>query len=133
MGGILMKKVLSITLVLVLFLAQSAFARYTDVQTITATLSVDSLGIASCKGTVKPYDANIKSSVKVSLMQKVGSVWKEYAVWNGSGTGFNGASASGTKQLTKGYIYKVVTVGTISDLNGNILESVSKDSAEVGY
>jgi len=108
-----MKKVLSITLVVVLLFAQSALARYTDVKTITATLSVDNLGMASCKGTVKPYDADTKSNVKVTLMQKVDSVWKVYATWNGSGTGLIGASASGTKQLAKGYTYKVVTLGTI--------------------
>ena len=128
-----MKKVLALILVLIVFITPSVLARYSDVKSITSILSIDSNGVATCKGTVKPYDFNTKSTVKVTLMQKVGSAWIPYSSWNGSGTGITGASAGGTKQVAKGYSYKVVTIGEIKDSNGNFLEQATKESSPVAY
>jgi hypothetical protein len=35
--------------------------------------------------------------------------------------------------ITKGYTCRIVILGTIQNLNGNVLESVSKDLIEMGY
>ena len=123
----------------VFFLCQEAsvcFAvPYSHTAELTVTLSISSSGITSCTGLIRPSSSDTKSSVTVRLKQLVGANWitVSSATWYGSGTGLAGASAKGTKSVTKGYSYKVVITGTISDLNGNALETTTKETSVKVY
>ena len=106
---------------------------YSHIVQIDATLSISSDGTASCLGLIRPQSGSTKSSIAVKLKQLVGSVWITKATWTGSGNGYAGVSVKGTKKTDPGYSYKVVITGTVFDLNGNALETVSKETPVKKY
>ena len=125
-----MKK-LALFLALVLFgiivFSSAAFARYSYIESIGATLSISN-GIATCSGTCQSSDSSTTTSIKVELKQKIGTKWETIESWSGSGNGKTTVRKSGTKSVSSGYSYKVVTTGTIKDSNGKILETDTKES-----
>lgn len=106
---------------------------YTDTSSITAALTIDSSGNASCSGKVKPTSASSSTSITVRLMQKSGNTWSEVKSWSASKTGANGASAGGSVKVTKGYTYQVRVAGKVYNSGGTLLESPTKNSNEKSY
>ena len=133
------KKWLSVVMVILIFVASTPIAEagliqlfYTDTSSITASLSIDSSGNALCSGKVKPESSSSTTSIIVKLMKKSSGSWSEVKRWTASKSGANGASASGSVKVSKGYSYQVVVNGTITQ-NGVVLESPTCSSNICSY
>lgn len=107
------------------------FYVYTD--SLTANLTIDSDGDATCRGIVTPKDSSYSCSITVQLKRKSGSTWTTIATWSDSGQGYNGASAGGTKRVSAGYNYIVSVSAIVKNSSGSIIERPSKDSAVKAY
>lgn len=105
---------------------------YSDAKKVSATLTINSNGVATCKGGILPKSDKTKTSITVKLQQYAGG-WKTIETWTGSGTGLDGAFASGKKTVPSGYKYRVSVSGKIKDLDGNVLEQPTKISAVKSY
>ena len=106
--------------------------RYDLTDTVTATLSISSSGVANCKGRVAPTYDDCTSSVTVRLQRKSGSSWITLRTWTDSGTGTHGSSAGGTYTLTTHGTYRVYVGGTVVASDGP-RETVSKSTPEKIY
>ena len=105
---------------------------YSDARRVYANLTINANGVATCSGKIIPKADKTKTSITVKLQQYAGG-WKTIETWTGSGTGLDGAFASGKKTVPSGYKYRVSVSGKIKDLDGNVLEQPTKISAERSY
>lgn len=120
-------------LIALIAISVTAYARYSYISTLSTGLSISASDIATASGRITPKQDDLKCTISVTIKKKNGSNWSTYAgPWTGSGTGYNGASASGTKTLDPG-TYKAVAVGKVYDSKGNLLESDTVESSERSY
>lgn len=103
------------------------FYVYTD--KLTATLTIDSDGDATCRGIITPKNPSYSCSITVQLKRKSGSTWTTIATWSDSGQGYDGASAGGTKRVSSGYSYMVSVSTVVKNSSGIVIESPSKNSS----
>lgn len=112
--------------------AKSISPRYSDTLTISATLTITD-GNASCYGSVKPTDNSNNATVKVKLQRLEGGDWNTIFTWTASSQNGRLAGAGGSKTVSSGYSYRVLTEGEIKAPDGEILESPSVTSAVKDY
>lgn len=111
-----MKRPISMLLVALLLACCTSVGAYADEETagditpfyeyaknVTATLSIDSSGNATCQGRIIPKESSYSCSITVQLKRKSGSKWTTVATWSDSGKGLSGASAGGTRSVSSGY------------------------------
>lgn len=139
------KSVLSLLVVLLVFVNVFAYAGvreeievvitpfyvYTD--NLTANLTIDSSGNATCRGVVIPKDSSYSCSITVKLKRQSGSSWSTIATWTGSGQGYAGASAGGTKKVSSGYNNMVSVSTVVKNSSGSVIEQPSKNSGVKTY
>ena len=106
--------------------AQAVEPRYTGITRINSTLTISAKGAARCTGEIM-LRPGYTADLTVELKQD-GTIIKTQ-----TGTGSGTISAGGTYFVTSGHDYVVTTTATVYDSNGKIVESPSKDSAEVSY
>jgi len=109
----------------------SPFYQYTE--NLTAILTIDSAGNATCSGKITPKDSSYSCSITVKLQRGNGSSWTTVATWTGSGQGYAGASAGGTKKISSGYNYMVSVTTDVKNSSGSVIEQPSKNSAVRTY
>lgn len=135
------KKRVALVLLVVfsLFLLASAVAegivpdrRYAYTASISANLSLSD-GVASCSGNVQPSNKLHSASITVKLQQNAGGTWTTIASWSGSASSGLTAAASGSKSVSSGYDYRVVSDGKIKNSGGTVLESPSATSPTKSY
>ena len=106
-------------------------ARYQYITTLNAGLSINSSGLATCSGLVKPSDNDTSTTLTVEL-QKYSSGWKYDDSWNTSGTGTKNVQLSAQKYVVRG-LYRVVVTAKVYSSSGKLLETQSLMSHEVTY
>lgn len=141
-----MKRPISMLLVALLLACCTSVGAYADEETagditpfyeyaknVTAILSIDSSGNATCQGRIIPKESSYSCSITVQLKRKSGSTWTTVATWSDSGKGLSGASAGGTRSVSSGYSYKVSVSATVKNASGDVVENPSKDSSVKTY
>lgn len=120
-------KFLSIMVVLSLLLsyfpyvsAASAISpRYIVIQSFTLDFNINAAGDAECKGSVEVRDTSlVKLSLELQRYQNGG--WTTVKTWNKTGTGI--ASLYTTKNVSKGYTYRLVVTGYVYSSNNIVIE-----------
>lgn len=131
-----MKKVISLLLAVVLLasVAIPAYAtpatesesviqpRWSYLDTVTAYLDINTLGIATCRGTAT---AHVLWDVKVTvrLQQLTDTGW--YTVKSWSATELATTSVSGKYAVYSGYTYRTTVTAYVYDENGSLVETGS--------
>lgn len=96
--------------------------RWSYLNSVTAYLDINWLGVASCTGSaIARNDVEVK--VVVNLQQLTDTGWATVNSW--SSTGNITASASGRYAVYRGYTYRVTVTGYVYDSNGKIIETGS--------
>jgi hypothetical protein len=106
--------------------------QYTSISVLSAGLSIDSSGRATCSGTVTPSSNSYTSHLTVSLQQHIGSSWSTIKSWTASGTGFMGADVEGYYYVDYGS-YRVCSTASVYNSSGKLLETESFYSAVRTY
>lgn len=106
--------------------AQAVEPRYVGLIRVSSILDISVSGAARCDGNVTLRDG-YTTNLTVELKQDGRTI----KTWTSSGSA--NVSAGGTYFVTSGHDYVVTTTATVYDSNGKIVESPSKDSAEVSY
>lgn len=101
--------------------------RFTYVNDLTTSISIDSNGNAICKGKVI---TTTPTTVKIvcKLQKYVNQSWVTLTQWSKEGT--SQANISATYAVTSGSVYRVYTVGIVLDSIGNELETATLADAE---
>lgn len=105
---------------------------YTHITILSAGLSIDSSGLATCSGLVFPTYVNTKVELMVTLEEYKNSRWGSVYSWSAYGDGTNTTAVSGNRYVTSGR-YRVVVVAKIYSLSGTLLETQSKTTTEKTY
>lgn len=131
-----MKKVFSLLLATLLLLS-SAFPvnavepeqsvitvqpRWTYLYSVTASLDINLLGVATCRGTTACGSVR-DVEIIVRLQQETATGWSTLKTWTDTGSG--SAIASGSYAVARGYTYRTVSSVYVYDDNGNIIETGS--------
>lgn len=93
----------------------------------TARLSIDSSGKATCYASVSTYNPLYNVSGVITLYRVSGG--RDHYVDSWSAGGIGGFTKSFTRDVDKGSEYKIIVYVTISDCNGNFLESAQIPSS----
>lgn len=117
-----MKKTVFILLMLLVLTAtvSSAWAEgdiqpfYNQISRITADLEISG-SIAICSGRITPTSDATVSSMTMKLQQKKDGNWVTIATWSASGSKSKAVSLSKTKNISKGYSYRVYVSGTVKN------------------
>jgi hypothetical protein len=141
-----LKKPICIFLVICVFLSVpiSSFAstthedfliarRYSFIDLLSAGLSIDGNGRATCRGTVQATYTYTMLSIEVSLQQSENNTWTTLETWTDSGPGYWSLEVTGNRYILSGYSYRVVSTATVYDANGNQLEKKSNTTIEKTY
>ncbi len=104
---------------------------FISIMSISAGLSIDSNGKATCSGLVTPSDDAYTADITVSL-QEYDNGWTTIKSWTASGEGYDGAYASAKYYVSNGK-YRVKSTAKIYDSAGTLLETQSINSAEKTY
>lgn len=89
---------------------------------LTAGLSIDSWGLASCAGSVIPSNNTYICYLTVTLQKLNSGIWSYVYSWNCSGVGY--AGMEGYRYVARG-TYRVVSTATIYSSSGQWLDSAS--------
>lgn len=108
------------------FASDEITPRYTAISQISSSLSISSLGGASCAGNVV-LDDGYTADLVVELRQD-GTTIK---TWTASGSG--SFSAGGLYYVMSGHDYIVRTTATVYNSNGKLVEIVAKNSLGSTY
>ena len=95
---------------------------------ISASLDINALGVASCRGQAAVSSTN-RIAVYVTLQQNTSSGWVTIRSW--SATAIGAAQASGQYAVARGYTYRVNTVVYVYDGRGNVIETGSTSQTRV--
>lgn len=130
-----MKKYISLVLVMVLLFSSTITAsatsnsntitiqpRWSYLDTVSAYININALGIATCEGRATSRDALTVETV-VRLQQLTDTGWSTIKTW--SSTSVGSASVSKTYAVYAGYTYRTSVTGYVYDSNGNIIETGS--------
>lgn len=102
--------------------------RWTYLNSVSAALDINFLGVASCSGQALVTSSN-RISVYVTLQQYTDSGWVTIRSW--SATGKTTTMASGQYAVARGYTYRVNTVVYVYDDRGNVIETGSASKSAV--
>lgn len=106
--------------------------QFTAILSMSAGLSIDSSGKATCSGSVTPSDNTYTVNMTVSLEKSTSNGWSTIKSWSGSGTGYAGVAIEAYYYVTSG-TYRVCTTAKIYNSSGTLLETESFYSAERKY
>ena len=95
---------------------------YDNINAVSADLSISSLGIATCFGSVTAKDL-YTVLVEVRLQMKEDGAW--HTVKTFSSTGTMDAACTGYYAVYSGYQYRVYVTGYVYNSSGTIIESAS--------
>ena len=129
-----LKKAISIILlimVLLITLSTAVSARYQYIAILGASLSINSNGLATCEGQVRPSDNDTSTTLTVEL-QKQSNGWIYVDSWSTSGEGARNIIKSAQKYIARGK-YRVVVTAKVYSSSGSLLENQSVISHEVTY
>jgi hypothetical protein len=107
--------------------------RYSYIDLISAGLSINGSGCASCGGVVQATYTNTTASIEVSLQQYKNNAWTTLKTWTGSGPGYWSLEVSGDYYVSSGYSYRVVSTATVYNASGSKLETANKTTSEKTY
>lgn len=110
-----------------------AAMRYTHIDLLSAGLSINSSGKASCGGIVHATYPDTDITLKVELQQYKNNTWSTIKSWSDSGSGKNTLDVNGEYYVTSGYTYRVVSTAKVYNSNGILLEEQSKTTSEKKY
>lgn len=102
--------------------------RWSYVSELSANISIDWLGVATCTGGADVYGSYTVETV-VYLHQYVDSSWQMLKSW--SATGISSTGVEGKYAVARGYTYRVTVVAYVYDSNGKILEAVSTTDTSI--
>ena len=131
----IMKRVFCVLLsVVILASGFTAFAadispRYDATSRITANLSINSSGLASCRGTIALRDLSYTATLTLHLQRYQGGSWTDVYSWSTS----DAVTLSKSRYVVSGYSYRVVTSATVYSASGAYIESPSATSSTVYY
>lgn len=108
------------------YLPEAIVQRYTATDSVSASLSISSGGVASCTGKIQALASGSSCKITTKLLRKSGNSWTTVETWSGSGSGK--ASAGGKVSVSSG-TYKVTVSGSVTAADGT-RESVRKSSAQ---
>lgn len=106
--------------------------QFTAILSMSAGLSINSLGKATCAGSVTPSNDTYTADMTVSLEKSTSNGWSTIKSWTGSGTGFVGVAIEAYYYVANG-TYRVCTTVNIYNSSGTLLETESFYSAERKY
>lgn len=106
--------------------------RYSHIDLITAELSIAN-GSARCGGILKPSSSENQARIIVRLQRKTGDTWQTIAIWLGTGTNGQTVQAGGSRTVTAGYDYRVLSQGRILSPAGVLLETTTVTSQIKSY
>lgn len=122
--------VLSLILVLSV-IVPTAFARYTNISSLSADLSITSSGLSSPYGRVKLSNSTDTVKLTVELQQKNGSSWDTIKSWSTTGSGT--VYLDKTWYVSSGYTYRTHVTADVSNSSGSLEESAELNSSTVTY
>ncbi len=126
LAGILLLTMLSVPVALASEEMISPAYLYT--RKVTASLSINANGQATCFGTIKA-SAQSDISMTITLYKKAGSTWTRVTSWSSSTSG-NSLKLQKTYIVSSG-TYKVVTSGSVTTSAGS--EQVTETSSQRVY
>lgn len=106
--------------------AQAIELRYTGITRIHSDLTISAKGVASCEGKVA-----LRSGYTADLTVELKQDGVTIETWTKAGSGI--ITAGGTRFVSSGHDYILVTTATVYDKDGKIIETPSKDSVKVSY
>lgn len=108
----------------------SVTPRYSYIQSLHASLSINSIGVASCDAAAVAYGGD---SVRLSsaLQKYTGSSWTTVKAW--STTAARTAGLSKNYAVPKGYTYRLRVTCTVYNASGTMIESGTLYSNQVVY
>ena len=96
--------------------------RWTYLDSVSAALDINALGIASCGGRALAYSSN-RIAIYVTLQQYTDSGWVTIRSWSATAT--TATQVSGQYAVARGYTYRVNVTAYVYDGRGNIIETGS--------
>ena len=129
------KKIVSVILLLVIIFSAlnlTVSARYNHIDLMSAGLTIDMLGLASCIGIVWPSDNDTNTTLRVELQKYSSNQWVFVDYWTSSGSGMGTISKNGLKYVERGR-YRVVVTAKVYSASGILLENESMNSYEITY
>jgi hypothetical protein len=106
---------------------------YIAIGVLTAGLTINGWGLATCSGTVCPNNNTYTSYLTVGLLRSNGDgTWTQVTSWSGSGVGISGVTLAGQYYVTHG-TYRVCSAAFIYSSGGVYLDSALCYSATVVY
>jgi len=102
--------------------------RWTYLDAVSATLDINALGVASCRGQAAVNSSN-RIAVYVTLQQQTTSGWVTIRNWSATGSG--AAQAFGQYAVARGYTYRINVFAYVYDDRGNIIETGSASQFRV--
>lgn len=135
MKGISFKKALGIILFIVLIITilnVTVSARYQYISNFSYGFSINSNGLATCTGYVKPTYDDKKTTLTVELQKCSNGSWVYVDSWSDSRTGANSFSITELKYVISGK-YRVVVTAYVYSSSGTLLETTSCTSSEITY
>ena len=106
--------------------------QFTAILSMSAGLSINSSGKATCSGSVTPSANTYTSKMTVSLQKSTSKGWSAINSWSGSGVGYAGVMIEANYYVANG-TYRVCTTVNIYNSAGTLLETESFYSAEKTY
>lgn len=106
--------------------------QYTYISNLTAGLSINSLGKATCGGLASAYDASHTTKLTFELQKSSASGWSTIKSWPASATGISLARVEENYYVVHG-TYRVRATAKVYNASGTLLESKSTYSNTVTY
>lgn len=107
----------------------TAVPYYNATAAISAGLTINRSGLASCSGTITLSSSTATSNLTMKLQQYTSSGWTTIETWF---TATN-KSLSGSRYVAHGYYYRVVTSASVYTSTGSYIESPSATSSTKYY
>ena len=142
-----MKKIISVVLIFVVLAAGTVSVSAVDsepvaadvislkfigITLLTASLSIDSWGCATCSGKVIPSSSTYTSYLTVCLQKYVSGNWTTIRTWSSSNAGLSGVNISGYYYVPSG-IYRACSIARIYSSSGTFVDSATVYSAMKKY
>lgn len=104
---------------------------YIDIGLLTAALSIDGNGKASCDGFVRARTSTNKVYITMILQRSSGNSWEKVKSWSTSGT----PSATLAKEwyVVSGYTYRVKVTASAYTSSGSFIEQQTVYSGSESY
>lgn len=98
---------------------------------LTAALSIDGNGKASCDGFVRARTATNKVYITMTLQRSSGDSWEDVRSWSTSGT--PSAALAKERYVVSGYSYRVKVTASVYTSSGSFIEQKTVYSGDKSY